>query len=329
MEACAGSTENHGAENLNVAKSSKNDGRSGRNLFESVTIATPIETRTIPMVHSRGYNPSMADFNNETFYSYRWHPNPKNWRTEIAIVRNGVEKPLLPPEQYAKHSIEDGRFFVWQKKLHLSVTVARSRVSGQSLDPCISGYGELREEFEGWRLHNWIEPKHPDNTWSKATKNIVYFQRGEHLLMTWTTSPNHVVHQLDEVGRIVTGWRTESPKCPFGSYRGGTQSFSYEGSRLRFCHAVQNNPKAVQYWGYYLAAYVFEPDPPFRILKVSQQPIMGGNEFYEPNCPHWKPRICIPYGAVPRGDGWRVSIGINDCECALADVTRWDLNFDL
>lgn len=294
--------------------------------YSSVTATQPIETRSLPTLLSRGYNPSIADFDNGTFYSYRWHPNPSNWRTEMAVVRNGVEKPLLPPDQYAKHSIEDGRFFVFQKKLHLSVTVARSRVSGQSLDPCISGYGELREEADGWRLHNWIEPKHPDNTWSKATKNIVYFQRGEFLLMTWTTFPNHVVHQLDEAGRIVTGWRTESPKCPFGSYRGGTQSFNYEGNRLRFCHSVQNNPKAQLYWHYYLAAYVFQSEPPFRILSVSQQPIMSGNEDYCPGIPHHKPNILIPYGAVKREDGWSVACGRNDRECILVEIKEGDLN---
>jgi predicted GH43/DUF377 family glycosyl hydrolase len=301
--------------------------KSKREANASVIATQPIETSAILTGQPHGYNPSVADYDGSRYVSYRYHPKPDHWRTQMVISKDGIEKPIFPPEQYAQHSLEDGRFFMWQKKLHLSVTIARSRVSGQSLDPCISAYGELREEADGWRLHNWIEPKHPDNTWSKATKNIVYFQRGEHLLMTWMTYPNHVIHQLDEVGKLVTGWRTESPRCPFGSYRGGTQSFPFEGNRLRFCHAVQNNPKATQYWGYSLCAYVFESDPPFRILKVSQQPIIGGNEFYEPNCPHWKPRICIPYGAVPRGDGWKVSIGVNDCECALAEVTRWDLNF--
>ena len=95
---------------------------------------------------------------------------------------------------------------------------------------------------------------------------------------------------------------------------------------MRFCHAVQNNPKAVQYWGYSLCAYVYEPKPPFRILQVSQQPILTGDERYAWDCPHWKPRICIPYGAVARGNGWRVSLGLNDCECAIVDLTDNDLN---
>ncbi len=207
-----------------------------------------------------------------------------------------------------------------------SLTVARSRVSGQSLDPCIQAYGKLEERECGWMMTNWVEPKHPDNTWSKQSKNVVFRQSGKNLTMTWATYPNHVVHLLDAQGGLVTGWRTESPKCPFGTYRGGTQSFAFDGKRLRFCHAVQNNPKTQLYWHYHLAAYLFEPDPPFRIVKVSQMPIMSGNEQYEAGVAHQKANILIPYGAVTHGNGWRISCGRNDKECVLIDVEAGDLN---
>lgn len=128
------------------------------------------------MTHSRGYNLAMADFDGATFYAYRWHPKPDHWRTEIAIVRNGREMPLVPPDQYSRHSIEDPRFFIHQNRLYISLTIARSRVTGQSVDPCIVGYGILREEKECWKLEQWTEPKHPNNVWSKTTKNIVFFE---------------------------------------------------------------------------------------------------------------------------------------------------------
>lgn len=258
--------------------------------------------------------------------SYRYHPAASSWRTQLVIQCNGQEKPVILPEKYKDYSHEDMRFFIFNGHLMASLTVARSRVSGQSLDPCIQAYGKLEERECGWMMTNWVEPKHPDNTWSKQSKNVVFRQSGKNLTMTWATYPNHVVHLLDAQGGLVTGWRTESPKCPFGSYRGGTQSFPFDGKRLRFCHAVQNNPKATLYWGYSLAAYVFDPEPPFRIVAVSQQPILRGNEAYTPDVPHWKPRICIPYGATQDGDNFRVSIGLNDCECATVDLTREDLN---
>lgn len=290
-------------------------------------ITDAIRIRPLPTQHPNGYNLSMCEFHDSEYFSYRYHPDSKSWRTQIVIVCDGKEFPLRLPEKYKLHSHEDARFFVYNWKLCLSVTVARSRTNGQSVDPCIIAYGELVRDRDGYHLHNFIEPKHPDNVWTKQTKNVVFREdRDGNLTMTWATYPAHVVHLLDKAGGLVTGWRTESPKCPFGSYRGGTQSFPFEGKRLRFCHAVQNNPKTPLYWHYHLAAYVFEPVPPFRIVKVSQQPIMSGNESYSPGIPHHKKNILIPYGAVANGNGWSVSCGRNDHECIIVDLEASDLN---
>ncbi len=290
---------------------------------------TSISTIQVVPFHTdraHGYNPSLVDYNGRRLTSYRYHPAASSWRTQLVIQCNGQEKPVILPEKYKDYSHEDMRFFIFNGHLMASLTVARSRVSGQSLDPCIQAYGKLEERECGWMMTNWVEPKHPDNTWSKQSKNVVFRQSGKNLTMTWATYPNHVVHLLDAQGNLVTGWRTESPKCPFGTYRGGTQSFPFDGKRLRFCHAVQNNPKTPLYWHYHLAAYLFEPDPPFRIVKVSQMPIMSGNEQYEAGVAHQKANICICYGAIKQGDNYLVSLGLNDKSCAIAEIQPSDLN---
>lgn len=145
------------------------------------------------------------------------------------------------------------------------------------------------------------------------------------LYCTWETYPFHIVHRLDEKGAILSSWKTESPKS-FAPYRGGTQAFDFDGKKLRFAHAVFNNPKAKLYWHYYLAAYVFEPQPPFKILQVSQHPIVSGNEAYVENCPHQKANVIIPYGAVKNGSGWSVACGRSDHECVLVNLQEEDLN---
>ncbi len=141
--------------------------------------------------------------------AYRYHPKTSHWRTQIAIEIDGKTSELLPPAQYWQHSIEDPRWFVHGGKLHLSVTVARSRVSGQSVDPCIVGYGEIIGVKGGVIFQTWIEPKHADNVWSKQTKNLVFESSKQGLLMTWATHPKHTVHLLDDAGKLVSGWVTE------------------------------------------------------------------------------------------------------------------------
>ena len=285
-----------------------------------------IQPKTLPTAHKHAYNPSILDVNGMGMITYRWHPKDASWRTEIALQYDGKTLPVLPPKPYLKHSFEDGRLFMFKGKPHLSVTVSRSRMNGQRHDPCLTGYGELICEGDSWTLQDWIEPKHADNTWANQNKNVLFFEWGGRLMAIWNVTPNQVVLELDTAGNVVRSWKTPSPECSFGGYRGGTQPFAFNGNWLRFVHAQQVNKKSDLWWQYSLAAVEMESKPPFRVLRVSKQPILAGNELYTPDCKHWKPRICIPYGAVEREGGWLVSLGLNDCQCATVNLKEADLN---
>lgn len=285
-----------------------------------------IQPRSLPTAYKHAYNPSFLDVNGFGMITYRWHPKDASWRTEIALEYDGKTSPVSPPAQYSKHSFEDGRLFMFAGRPHLSATVSRSRMSGQRHDPCVTGYGELIYKDGAWKLKNWIEPKHPDNTWEHQNKNIVFFEWGGKLMAIWNVTPNQVVLELDAAGNVVRIWKTPSPECSFGGYRGGTQPFLFHGNWLRFVHSQQVNKKSDLWWTYHLAAVVMENKPPFRVLQVSKQPILAGNELYTPDCKHWKPRICIPYGAVERDGGWMVSLGLNDCQCATVTLEEKNLN---
>ncbi len=239
---------------------------------------------------------------------------------------DGQTLPILMPAKYVDYSHEDPRLFLYRGVPHLSATISRTRVNGQSVDPCIQIVGELEWGKQAWTLKNWRQPQYGKNDMTGTEKNWAFGWFKDKLVFTYQAFPHHVVCQLGEGNTVTTSWRTESPKCSFGVYRGGTQTFDFNGKRLRFCHVVQNNPKAKLYWGYSLACYVFEPHPPFKIIAVSQQPILRGNEEYVPDCPHQKPNVVIPYGAIKSGDGWTVSCGRNDRECILVNLKESDLN---
>ena len=285
-----------------------------------------IQPKALPTAHKHAYNCSILDVNGMVMSTYRWHPKNGSWRTEIALEYDGQTLPVIPPKEYAKHSFEDGRLFMFKGWPHLSVTVSRSRISGQRHDPCITGFGDLMKYADGWRLKSWIEPKHADNTWANQNKNIVFFECGGALMAIWSVFPNQVILELDAIGNVVRSWKTASPECSFGGYRGGTQPFLFHGNWIRFVHCQQVNKKSDLFWTYHLAAVVMENKPPFRVLQVSKQPILSGNELHSLDCHHWKPRICIPYGAVERDGGWLVSLGLNDCQCATVNLKESNLN---
>ena len=135
-----------------------------------------IPVASLPTAHKHAYNPSILDVHGMGMITYRWHPKDASWRTEIALEYDGRTKPVLPPVEYAKYSHEDGRLFMLNGKAHLSLTLSRSRMNGQSRNPSVTGYGELVQETDCWKLVNWIEPQYGDNNWTGVCKNLVFFE---------------------------------------------------------------------------------------------------------------------------------------------------------
>jgi hypothetical protein len=131
-----------------------------------------VQIKTVETGRKNGYNLSVLKVGDKLWQTYRWHP-AESWRTELVLIRDGVEYPITPPAKYAKHSWEDGRLFWYRGIPHISMTIAKSHVIGQKFDPCICGYGKIGPEGH---ITDWVEPEHKDNVWTKQTKNIVFFE---------------------------------------------------------------------------------------------------------------------------------------------------------
>lgn len=271
--------------------------------------------------HEYGYNLSSALYGDKFLSTYRYHPDPKSWRTELAMT-DGVQTWKIEVPRFSDHSLEDMRLFEFQGKLHGGFTIARST---DGFFKCVCAYGELTFGGQSWSVLNPIMPKYGRNDFSAMEKNFCFWEHSEKLYCTYQNAPEHIVLELDGA-RVVKEYKTPSPKCDYGIPRGGTQQFSHNGQLLRFCHAFQKNEKSDQYWTYHLMVSLIEPQPPFAITKFSSVPILTGTEQYFHGWPRWKPRCLLPYGAVRNGDGWRVSVGVNDSASATVDLTHKDLN---
>jgi hypothetical protein len=268
-----------------------------------------------------GYNMSVLRVGNNVWKTYRHHP-AKSWRTVLSLVREGMEFPIKPPSKYEKHSIEDGRLFMFRGKPHLSVTVARSKLPGTNFDPCIQAYGELLPDGT---IANWIEPRVGKNDWSGVEKNWVFFECNGKLHATYSHSPAHIVYELDDKGLIKQEYRTPVPTCSFGEPRGGTQPVQYLGQWLKFFHTNQVNLKSDARQNYHVGAMTLESQPPFRITKISKHPILSGNELWSP-APHWKAKCVLPYGVLENSGAWEMALWRNDCECGMAYIWPENLN---
>lgn len=274
-----------------------------------------------PTVKEYGYNLSLLPVGDKLWKTYRWHPE-KSWRTDLNLIIGDQEVTIKPPSRYERFSLEDGRLFMLRGKPHISLTVARSRLPGQRADPCIQACAELSPDG---RLSNWIEPKLGKNDWSGTEKNWCFWSYNNRLHVTYAHSPAHVVYELSDQGKPVHEYRTAMPVCPFGEPRGGSQPLPYGDHLLKFFHTNQVNKKSDSFWNYSIGCLVMESSPPFRVVKVSRHPILSGNELWSP-APFWKPKVAICYGAIATSDGFEVSLGLNDCQSAIATISKEHLN---
>lgn len=266
--------------------------------------------RIVPTVHQNAYNPSIQEFGGRIVRAYRFHPDPTLWPTSIAIDNVQVKMP----DALKTASVEDPRLFVFGGKLHLSYVFTPYPIPKGALPTCAVGYGELVNE-NGWRLVKHNQPKIGNNNLTALEKNFVFFEHSGKLFCIYQCAPDQIVYELH--GEIpVKEWKSNSPVCSFGNIRGGTQPISYNGQWLRFFHTLTKAPKKDVWWFYACGALLMQSEPPFAITAVSSVPIIAGDERYFHGWKFWKPRVVIPYGAVAEGDGWRVSVGVNDSACA-------------
>lgn len=282
----------------------------------------PIKPQLVETKFKHGYNPSIIEFEGRLLTSYRYHPNPLFWRTQLAIVDGGETFHIQAPKGFEEHSLEDGRLFIHKDKLHISYVVA---CAPNNVFQCVIQYGELVRDDKGWIIQNNYQPDFGRNDFSGSEKNWCPFSYEGKLHFTYQTSPEHLVLEVER-DIITNEYRTTTPTCPFGQPRGGTQPISYGDRWLRFFHVQENKHNDRTRFKYHVGCLVMENKPPFQIKKVSQKPVYSGNEQYFPNWKFWKWNVAYPGGAIKQGDDYMVSIGVNDSACAGLLVSEKDLN---
>lgn len=295
-----------------------------------------ISPSLIPTAMPHGYNASIESFADIRIMSYRYHPIQGQWRTQIMIQECLCdwieERQVRLPEQYAEMSHEDGRLFWHDFQLHMSLTVAVFPGVPNTSPPCITIYGRLEKNGDFWELRDIVIPKFGGNDWSGQVKNNLFFEYNKKLHQIYQCSPEQIVvceKSADSPAEVSDEvYRTESPSWEHGEIRGGTQPLNFLGGTrwLRFFHSLHKHGNDRGNWTYAIGALVMQKEPPFKIERISKFPIFSGDERFVPHCQHWKQGVAIPYGAIPDGDGWIVSVGLNDSMCATLKVTEKDLN---
>jgi predicted GH43/DUF377 family glycosyl hydrolase len=282
-------------------------------------IQSAMEDRYTPEIEITGvggYNLSSMDWNGQRIGVYRWHPKADSWRTELAAWTGTKTVKVQPPKGFEAQSVEDGRLFVHNGKLHLSYTVANQK-------GCVIQYAELATDGDLWRLENWKQPQYRGNDFTSLEKNWSFWSAEGNLFAAYLRGPEQIVLQLDG-DKVVREFKTQSPQWKWGQVRGGTMPIEHKGLWLQFFHSSTRNNRSAWGWTYYLGALLMEKTPPFQVVSLSHYPILAATERYFP-VTRWKPRILFPAGAIKDGEDFIVSMGVNDAATGRVKLTESDL----
>lgn len=179
---------------------------------------------------------------------------------------------------------------LWQlpHKLARRVCVAELTYNGFSFK---AAYPEFLLDFDG-----------DEN--NKFEKNWVPFEYNDYLLLSYTIFPHKVFLPLFGERKCVTVDYSEGLNhWKWGDVRGGSPALKVDHQYLSFFHSskvissVQSEGKPITH--YFMGAYTFSSQPPFKINKISPEPIVGRNFYNGKAHQTWKPlRVVFPMGFV-------------------------------
>ena len=267
-------------------------------------------------------NPGLIVHKREIYLAYRagniyWRP------TNVIIGKvDGTFTPTSPfklvqfnnvnPEEY---NFEDPRFFIWRDELYVSmVLVHRSDKELKWVKMVVMKYPEMI----------WQVLHYPRCQFKQFEKNWVFFDYNGELYCTYTL--HHGFHAVCKVNgnAIDLAYITEY-KCPEvfrNSVRGTSNLVMRDGLWWGVAHtSVYETSNVKDKATYHSNAlfYAMEPEPPFRIVQIQQEPFIHNDDVNDIEI-----KFCqsiFPSGLISENkDTWVVGAGINDVSMAFLRI---------
>ncbi|CRX39550.1 hypothetical protein [Estrella lausannensis] len=164
----------------------------------------------------------------------------------------------------------------------------------------------------------------------RREKNWVPFEFEGHLLLSYSLAPHRVFLLSKEQASCREIFSSDRELYwPFGEMRGGTPALLIDSDRyLSFFHSscpmatIHSDSESMPH--YFFGAYTFSSKPPFHLLSISPDPIVGLGFYTSANyAPYWHPvRVVFPCGFLIEADHFWVFFGKQDHECWAVKLDR-------
>ena len=236
-------------------------------------------------------------------------------------IRASVE--VIIPKVYEKEHYEDPRVMwmdggIWMSACSFIPGMfygAHQRLcrldstfhSGRPISPVYGGNGHTPLMQARNHEKNWLWFEH-------ARKPFMVYQAVPHQVLEWpdfSTFSSPLVYET----------RMGSFDWHYGELRGGTPPIRVGGEYWTFFHSSLpwRKPKRQ----YFMGAYAFSVEPPFRMTRMSVAPLLAGSvaDTWTPGLP----LVVFPCGAIHENGKWLVTFGVNDYVCGWIEIPHEEL----
>jgi len=301
------------------------------------------DTKLVNSVHKidiKGYkeafNPSICTFRNGYLLIFRVVPNHRIvLHSKIGVVLldqefNPISEPVLLNTRGEDAKVisqsEDARLLDHQGRYYL-VYNDNKEVMTHSLKHRRDIFvAELVIEDEEFRLLPPIKLMHDRHhltrTWEKNWSPFIW---NDLFLLIYSIQPHEIIFPNFQTGWAQTVYEstTDDIDWRWGPIRGGTPARLVNGDYLSFFHSVapfqSEVTRASDKLHYFMGAYTFSSEPPFRITAISPHPINHETFYTDSDAPKL---VIYPGGFVDEEDRFVVTYGKDDREVWIALINK-------
>lgn len=148
-------------------------------------------------------------------------------------------------------------------------------------------------------------------------KNWIWFKHNGNPHLIYQANPHRVVRMDGGLNKQEEFLSNDfKSNWEYGEVRGGSNPVLVDGLFWTFFHSSlpwQNGKRR-----YFMGAYAFEPQSPFRIVRMTSTPILGGTDKQD-----WYPglpAVVFPCGCYFEDGKFVISYGINDIACGYMKI---------
>lgn len=273
------------------------------------------------------FNATMERVDGALVVAYRYYGKEPGLRNRIALSRvdeRGHAIDRKPLEMDAKlaaeienfRGIDDPRLFYHGGKLFCAI-------SSSAFPPYRTRmfYGEIVERDDRWEFVRLHEPKRWFRKWRKQEKNWQFFESGGELYVCYDHDRGRFFRiKGRRITKVIDG---AVAKWDHGIIRGGTPPIAYgKNSLITFFHSYVGEKDERTY---HMGALVFDRMPPFTPRMISREAMLSVDDRILNRGPFRARKVVFPSGAVATGDGFLISLGVNDCDSGFIRVTDEDM----